>query len=80
MSRIEEALVRRWGGVKLMKASALLGVAGSAPLLLYVLLGPKDGNPIGLGLLAVFTLPVAVVGLAVGAVAAVVQHRRSRGH
>jgi hypothetical protein len=79
MSPIEEAMVTRWGGVEIMKASALLGVAGSAPLFLYIWLGPKDGNPIGLGLLAVFTLPVAVVGLAAGAVAALVQRWRPRG-
>jgi hypothetical protein len=70
--------VRRWSGVKIMKASALLGLVGVAPLLLYLLLGPKDGNPIGLGLLAFFTLPLAIVGLAVGAVSAVVQRLHAR--
>lgn len=41
-----------------------------APLLLYVLFGPKDGNPIGLGLLVVVGVPVgvavSVIGLVVG--------------
>jgi len=45
-------------------------VLSLAPLLLYVVFGPKDGNPIGLGLLMVFGIPVgvaiSVVGLVVG--------------
>ncbi len=53
-----------------------LGIIGVsvAPLLLYVIFGPKDGNPVGLGLLMVFGVPVgifisvvgAVIGIAVG--------------
>jgi len=38
-------------------AVLLLGVG---PLLLYILLGPADGNPIGLGLLAVVAVPVGL--------------------
>lgn len=34
-------------------------VVGVGPLLLYGLLGPADGNPIGLGLLAMVSVPVA---------------------
>ena len=45
----------------------LVGVAvlalGVGPLLLYILFGPADGNPIGLGLLAVVAVPVGL-GLA----------------
>lgn len=33
---------------------------GAGPLLLYVLLGPADGNPIGLGLLAMVAVPVGL--------------------
>jgi hypothetical protein len=29
----------------------LVLVLGTAPLLLYVLFGPRDGNPVGLGIL-----------------------------
>ena len=45
----------------------LVGVAvlliGVGPLLLYILFGPADGNPIGLGLLAMVAVPVGL-GLA----------------
>ena len=42
----------------------LVGVAvralGVGPLLLYILLGPADGNPVGLGLLAMVAVPVGL--------------------
>lgn len=78
MSRIEEAILRRWSGLRLMAMSAALGAAGVLPLLLYVAFGPKDGNPIGLGLLAVAAVPVAGVGMAAGAISALVQWLRGR--
>ncbi|HEX7113130.1 MAG TPA: hypothetical protein VF216_11860 [Mizugakiibacter sp.] len=78
MSRIEEAILRRWSGLRLMAMSAALGAAGVLPLLLYVAFGPKDGNPIGLGLLAVASVPVAAVGMAAGAISALVQWLRGR--
>ena len=37
---------------KLLRAGIATPVAGTIPLLLYVLFGPANGNPIGLGLLA----------------------------
>jgi hypothetical protein len=48
-----------WIGVGLMAASL-------APLLLYVIFGPKDGNPIGLGLLMVFGVPLGLLVLIIG--------------
>lgn len=38
------------------------------PLLLYVIFGPADGNPIGLGLLFFFGAPVGFVLMVVGLV------------
>lgn len=46
----------------LLIASLTFGAVGIAPLLLYILFGPADGNPIGLGLLFVFTAPFAILG------------------
>jgi hypothetical protein len=79
VSRVEQALIDRWSGAKIVKASAAFGLAGVAPLLLYVLLGPADGNPIGLGLLAVATTPFAAVGMAVGGVKWLVERLGRRG-
>jgi hypothetical protein len=79
MSRIEEAVLRRWPGLKIMAVSAAFGLGGILPLLLYVAFGPADGNPIGLGLLAVVTVPVGVIGIAAGLVALLVQYVRTLG-
>ena len=59
---IEGGTDRRPGSVMLMAGIAVL-VLGAGPLLLYMLLGPADGNPIVLGLLAVVAVPVGL-GLA----------------
>jgi len=80
MSRIEEALGRRFSGLQILLGGVVLAVAGVAPLLLYIALGPADGNPIGLGLLAVVTIPVAAVVAGVGVIKMLVEHfTRSRG-
>jgi len=48
-----------WAGLIFMGLSV-------APLFLYVIFGPKDGNPIGLGLLFFFGVPLGVVIFIVG--------------
>lgn len=40
-------------GFKLLTIAAIVVGIGCAPLLFYIQFGPADGNPIGLGLLAV---------------------------
>jgi len=68
MSQLEERVLRRWSGKTIVLRSLLFGLAGIAPLLLYIMLGPSDGNPIGLGLLAVAVVPLALCGVAFGLV------------
>lgn len=68
MSDDEGGLLRRWSGPRTVANSLKLGAVGIAPLLIYIAVGPEDGNPIGLGLLAAFTVPVALTGVAVGLV------------
>ncbi len=53
---------------RLVKIGFTLLALGSGPLLLYVMVGPRDGNPIGLGLLFFFSFPAAMVCLVVGGV------------
>lgn len=74
MSHIEESLVRRWSGARILLGSVALAVLGVAPLMLYVWLGPADGNPIGLGLLAVASVPIAGIGAAVGLIKLAVEY------
>lgn len=68
-----------WSGFKIARASIGLGLAGTMPLLLYAAIGPADGNPIGLGLLAMVTVPFALVGLAVGVIRMIVQRLMDDG-
>ena len=68
MSHVEEALVRRSSGARIVLISLALGAAGILPLLLYVQFGPHDGNPIGLGLLAIAAVPLGGMGILVGLV------------
>jgi hypothetical protein len=50
-----------WAGLIVMGLSL-------APLLLYIVFGPKDGNPIGLGLLMFFGVPLGLLIFILGAV------------
>ena len=61
-------------GRRILVASFVVGVVGVGPLLLYVLFGPTDGNPIGLGLLAVLAAPISVGGMALGAIVIAVRY------
>jgi hypothetical protein len=78
MSHLEQSLLERWSGLRIIAISAAIGGAGVLPLLLYVVFGPSHGNPIGLGLLAVIALPVAAVGILIGLVTLLVQLVRRR--
>jgi hypothetical protein len=69
----KQPAVVRSHGVRILRISLLIGAAGVAPLLLYILLGPANGNPIGLGLLAVVAVPASIVGMAIGALTLVVE-------
>jgi hypothetical protein len=55
---------------KLSWAGAIVAGLSLAPLVLYVIFGPKDGNPIGLGLLMFFGVPVGVLLFVVGFITA----------
>ncbi len=61
-------------GLKIFLTSLAAGAIGVGPLLLYALLGPKDGNPIGLGLLAMLAVPVAAIGSLIGLVTMAVEY------
>jgi hypothetical protein len=73
MIDVEASLLRRWKGLRIVAASLGLGLTGMLPLLAYVAFGPKDGNPIGLGLLAVVAVPIATIGVVVGLIRFVVE-------
>lgn len=79
MSHLEEKIISRWSGRRFVLGSLAMGIAGTLPLLLYIAFGPRDGNPIGLGLLAVFTVPCAAMGIFIGLVKMLVEFFGKRG-
>ncbi|MDX9858270.1 MAG: hypothetical protein RBT76_10800 [candidate division Zixibacteria bacterium] len=54
--------------LKLIVGSIGLALVAVFPLLLYIVFGPSDGNPIGLGLLAFAGVGLGQAGVVVGAV------------
>ena len=53
---------------KILWLGLILMIGSVAPLLLYIIFGPKDGNPIGLGLLMFFGFPTGLIVFIVGVV------------
>jgi hypothetical protein len=72
MSDMEHSLRRHWSGARIVLVSIAWGLLGAAPLILYIQWGPTNGNPIGLGLLALVAMPSSCVGAAVGVIKIVV--------
>jgi hypothetical protein len=66
MPDFEHKLLQRWSPMGFIKTGALVMLIGVGPLLLYALLGPADGNPIGLGLLMVVAVPIGFLLLGIG--------------
>jgi len=66
MPDFQHKLLQRWAPMTFIKAGALVMLLGAAPLLLYTLLGPADGNPIGLGILMVVAVPIGFLLLGIG--------------
>jgi hypothetical protein len=62
----EDEWVRRFSGLQVLLGSVVLAIAGVAPLQLYGIFGPPDGNPIGLGLLMIVAVPLAGFGIVLG--------------
>jgi hypothetical protein len=52
--------------IKILIGSFLLGILSALPILIYIAIGPEDGNPIGLGLLALFGVPLSAIGIITG--------------
>ena len=65
--------------IKRLKIGALIVAVGTVPLLIYVMVGPKDGNPIGLGLLMWLSWLTGGVLLAWGGIGGLMAYL-GRGH
>jgi hypothetical protein len=67
-------------GSKLFAGGIAVLVLGVGPLLLYIAFGPADGNPIGLGLLAMVAVPAGGILAGLGLVRMLIEFlvRRAR--
>jgi hypothetical protein len=65
--------------MRILRGSLVAGAIGISPLLLYILLGPRNGNPVGLGLLAMLAVPVALIGGLIGVVTLAIERIRRPG-
>ena len=66
MPDFQHKLLQRWRPASVIKAGVLVMLLGATPLLLYTLLGPADGNPIGLGMLMAVAVPIGFLLLGIG--------------
>ena len=78
VNHVKQTSEKKSRGRRLLVNSLIVGGVGVAPLLLYILLGPADGNPIGLGLLAVLGMAVAIIGGFIGTVTLILEYLHSR--
>jgi hypothetical protein len=53
-------------GIKIIALSLLLVLVSAAPIMLYFVFGPADGNPVGLGLLFAVGALIGHVGFLIG--------------
>ncbi|QGU32304.1 hypothetical protein [Thermochromatium tepidum] len=72
MIDLEERLLTRWSARKFLVAGIIIAAMGYLPLQLYIMFGPRDGNPIGLGLLFITVTPVGLGVVAIGLVKLIV--------
>lgn len=72
MIDFEEKLITRWPASKILMAGAIVAAIGYLPLQLYIIFGPHDGNPIGLGFLAIAAIPAGLAVFAIGLIKLVV--------
>jgi hypothetical protein len=66
MIDFEENLISRWSASTFLIAGVVIAGIGYLPLQLYGIFGPRDANPVGLGLLAIVAVPVGMAVFAVG--------------
>ncbi len=65
-------------GLKIIVIGISITVLTTLPLLLYILVGPVDGNPIGLGLLFVAGVAIGILGFLLGIAWLIAEHFMNR--
>ena len=78
VSAIQTYLRQLKTSVKILLGSFLLGVLSTLPLTIYIAIGPKDGNPIGLGLMALFGIPLSAIGMLAGLILLLLEYIKGK--
>jgi hypothetical protein len=78
MVNFEEKLIARWPASTFLIAGVVVGLLGYLPLQLYIMFGPRDGNPIGLGLLFISGIPLGAVIFVIGLIKLLVDYFMGR--
>lgn len=80
MIDLEEKLISRWSARTFLIAGALIAAVGYLPLGMYILFGPRDGNPIGLGLLFITATLLGLMIFVIGLIKLIVRYFLDRGN
>ncbi len=72
MTKADEKATAKKCATRYLVAGLVLAGVGYLPLQLYILFGPRDGNPIGLGLLAIVAIPAGFIVCAIGMIKLVI--------
>lgn len=80
MIDLEEKLISCWSARTFLIAGAVIAAIGYLPLEMYILFGPRDGNPIGLGLLFITAAPLGLMIFVIGLIKLIVRYFLDRGN
>ena len=64
----------RWSLSRFLLVGVTIAIAACLPLQLYIIFGPADGNPIGLGLLMVMGIMLGMGVVAIGVIKRMIRH------
>lgn len=78
MIGLEERLITRWPASRFLISGVVIAGVGYLPLQLYIVFGPRDGNPIGLGLLAIIAVPAGLMVFTIGLIKLAVGYFQNR--
>ncbi len=67
-----------WSLSKFLIVALIIAGLGYIPLQLYIIFGPRDGNPIGLGLLFVIGIFAGLTVFAIGIIKHTIQYFTNR--
>lgn len=78
MGNYEDGPNTRWPLSRFLVIGLIIAGVGYLPIQLYILFGPRDGNPVGLGLLFVFGIFAGLAVFAIGIIKHAIQYFMNR--